>query len=218
MTNQQERLFRLFARRDMVETRVKEAKQRLEAARAAQIDIDAVQRTIQYVAARVQTSFGNYVGAIVTKALHHVFPERRQDNFVVRFRENRGKTECQLLLVTAKGEEAHPFYCSGGGVWDTLSFALRCAMLVLEQPAPSRVLVLDEPFKFLHGSESRRRALRMMYNTFKALGIQAVVVHQSDIGQEDSIDAGLEALGTESGVKIYEVRRIAYEKSEVVPI
>jgi len=166
----------------------------------------------------VQTGFGNYVGTIVTKALHHVFPDRRKDQFVVRFRDNRGKTDCDLLLVTAKGEESHPYHCSGGGVWDTLAFALRCATLILEQPAPSRFLVLDEPFKFLHGASSRRRALRMMYNTFKALGIQAVVVHQSDVGNEDSIDESLEVIEHEQGVVIYEVRQVAYEKSEVIKL
>lgn len=205
----------LAAQKTLVDRRATDAGNRLAQARSAQMDIDAVQKTVQYVAARVQTGFGNYVGAIVTKALHHVFPDRRNDNFIVRFRENRGKTECELLLVTAKGEEAHPFDCSGGGVWDTLSFALRAATLVLEQPAPSRLLVLDEPFKFLHGAVQRRRALRMMYNTFKALGIQAVVVHQSDIGSEDSVDESLDVIRNEPGVAVYEVRLVAYEKSEV---
>lgn len=205
----------LAAQKTLVDRRANDAGNRLAQARAAQTDIDAVQKTVQYVAARVQTGFGNYVGAIVTKALHHVFPDRRNDNFIVRFRENRGKTECALLLVTAKGEEAHPFDCSGGGVWDTLSFALRAATLVLEQPAPSRLLVLDEPFKFLHGAVQRRRALRMMYNTFKALGIQAVVVHQSDVGNGDEIDESLDVIRNEPGVAVYEVRLVAYEKSEV---
>lgn len=210
------RLDALAAQKTLVDRRATDAENRLTRARAEQTDIDAVQKTVQYVAARVQTGFGNYVGAIVTKALHHVFPDRRNDNFVVRFRENRGKTECELLLVTAKSEEAHPFDCSGGGVWDTLSFALRAATLVLEQPAPSRILVLDEPFKFLHGAVQRRRALRMMYNTFKALGIQAIVVHQSDIGSDDSVDESLDVLRGEQGVIVYEVRKTGYEKSEVV--
>lgn len=198
----------------LVKARRDEAKARLDTARAMQTDIDAVQSTLQYVAARVQTGFGNYVGGIVTKALHHVFRDRRDDVFAVRFRENRGKTECELLLRTKKGEEAHPFHCAGGGVWDTLAFALRCAMLVLEQPQPSRILFLDEPFKFLHGSGSRRLAIRMMYNTFRALGIQAVVVHQSD-GGVDGIEDCLEAVRCEDGVTIYEVRKTGYEMSEV---
>ena len=205
----------LAAQRALVVARRDDAKKRLDAARLQQTDIDAVQRTLQYVAARVQAGFGDYVGGLVTKALHHVFSDRRKDVFAVRFRENRGKTECPLPIRTEKGDEAHPFHCSGGGVWDVLAFALRCAMLVLEQPQPSRLLALDEPFKFLHGRNSRRLALRMMYNTFKALGIQAVVVHQSDDTAADEIDASLDVIRNEPGVAVYEVRLVAYEKSEV---
>jgi len=216
MTDLRSRLDKLIGQRELVIARLDAAKTSLTTARAAQLDIDAVQRSVQYVAARVQTGFGNYVGSIVTKALHHVFPDRRRDIFVVRFRENRGKTECELLLRTEKGEEAHPFDCSGGGVWDVLSFALRPSMLVLEQPTPSRFLALDEPFKFLHGATVRRRALRMLLNTCRALSIQAVIVHQSDIGDEDAIDESLDVLYGETGVRVYEVRKVAYEKSEVV--
>ena len=208
----------LSAQRRLVACRRSDAQGRLDAARLQQTDIDAVQRTLQYVAARVQAGFGDYVGGLVTKALHHVFAERRKDIFCVRFRENRGKTECPLLIRTENGEEAHPFHCAGGGVWDVLAFALRCAMLVLEQPQPSRLLFLDEPFKFLHGSESRRLALRMMYNTFKALSIQAVVVHQSDDAGSDGADDCLDGIRCEAGIKVYEVRKIGYEKSEVVKV
>ena len=208
----------LTAQRSLIAARLSLAQSRLTAARESQTDIDAVQRTVQYVAAHVQTGFGNYIGALVTKAMHHVFPDRKKDSFVVRFRENRGTTECELLLRTADGEEAHPYNCSGGGLWDVLAFALRCAMLILEQPAPSRQLFLDEPFKFLHGAALRRRALRMLYNTCKGLGIQAVVVHQSDIGDESAVDESLEVFSKEPGVAIYEVRKIGYELSEVVSI
>ena len=75
--------------------------------------------------------------------------------------------------------------------------------------------MLDEPFKFLHGAVQRRRALRMMYNTFRTLGIQAVAVHQSDVGNGDEIDESLDVIRNEPGVAVYEVRLVAYEKSEV---
>ena len=213
-----ERLTKLAGQETMVASRLADAQKRLADARAAQADIDVVQRTVQYIAARVQSGFGDYVGGIVTKALHHVFPDRRKDMFVVRFRENRGRTECELLLRTEKGEESHPFNCAGGGVWDTLAFAMRSSTIVLEQPAPSRLMFLDEPFKFLHGAVGRRRALRILYNTCRALGIQAVVVHQSDIGQEDELDESLDVLRGEEGVVVYEVRKVAYEKSEITVV
>ena len=208
----------LASQKALIDRRLADANARLDKARADQTDIDAVQRTIQFVAANVQAGFGNYIGALTTKAIHHVFPERKKDTFVVRFRENRGKTECELGLKTATGDDAHPYDCAGGGVWDTSSFALRCSMLTLEQPAPNRILFLDEPFKFLHGAEWRRRALRMMYNTFVQLGIQAVVVHQSDTGSDEAVDESLDVIAAEPGVAVYEVRKTGYEKCEVVKV
>jgi hypothetical protein len=209
------RVDKLVNNHELIKGRLVDANNRLTEARARQVDLDVVQNTVQYVAARVQTSFGNHVGGLVTKAIHHVFPSKRSENFIVRFRENRGKTECELRMRTEKGEEAHPFDCCGGGVWDVISFALRCACLVLEQPANTRFLVLDEPFKFIHGWEMRSRALQMLYNTCKALNIQAVVVHQTD--DVNDAEGGLDVLAGRDGCKVYLVKQAGYELSEVVP-
>jgi hypothetical protein len=204
---------RFATERSLVRARLDGAEQRRTAARTRQTDLDVVQNTVQYVAARVQTNFGNHVGALVTKAMHHVFTGKRNEYFIVRFRENRGKTECELRIRTENGDEAHPFHCSGGGVWDTIAFALRCACLVLEQPPSTRMLFLDEPFKFLHGAVLRKRAMTMLYNTCSTLGIQAVVVHQSDDASDTT--SGLDALDNKSDCAVYKVSLVGYEESEV---
>jgi len=200
--------------RNMIKQRLAEAEAALLIARTRQVDLDVVQNTVQYVAARVQTNFGNHVGALVTKAMHHVFPTKRNEFFVVRFRENRGKTECELRIRTEKGDEAHPFACSGGGVWDILAFGLRGACLVLEQPPSTRFLVLDEPFKFIHGATLRKRAVQMLYNTCKMLNIQAIAVHQSDDASDS--EGGLDVLEGKPDCAVYLVRLKGYELSEVV--
>lgn len=212
IVNLQKRVNVLEIERNTVLKRKENAQKRVIVAREKQKDLDIVQSTLQYVAARVQTKFGGHVGALVTKAVHHVFPERRRDVFIVRFRENRGKTECQLRLRTTEGEESHPYHCSGGGVWDVISFALRCACLVLEQPQHTRFLVLDEPFKFLHGVEVRKRALSMLYNTCKTLGIQAVVVHQGDDSEDDSH----EIFEEKADCLIHQVILTTYETSKII--
>lgn len=211
-----ERVVGIEARRKHVATRLGYAKTRVETARERQRDIDAVQATVQYVAAKVQGSVGSFISAVVTKAMHHVFPSKRRDTFVVNFRENRGKTECELAIVDEKGNAAHPFHCSGGGVWDTLSFALVCCCLVLEQPAKSRFLFLDEPFKNLHGMTKRRRALDMMDNTCERMGISAIVVHQADAGEDD--DSGLDAIMGDEANAVYLVELEEYELSKVTKL
>ena len=217
MISPRERTAALAAQRELVRRRLADAERAVAAARADQADIDAVQRVVQYVAARVQTGFGDYVGAICTKAVHHVFPDRKGDAFVVRFRENRGKTECQRVLVSKGGSEAHPFDCAGGGVWDVLGFALQGAMIALEEPKPSLIMFTDEPFKFIHGREKRRKALSMLRNVSVNLGIQMIIIHQSDVDGE-SVDESLDVISGSPGCAVYEVRKVAYEKSEIVRI
>jgi len=196
------------------------AKQRLEvatvaltAARMAQIDLDAVQNTLQYVATRVQTNFGDHVGGLVTKALHHVFGAANADSFIVRFHENRGKTEAQLRMCTADGAMAHPYDSDGGGTWNVIAFAMQCACLVLEQPQKTRFIALDEPFHFLHGAETRRRALSMLINTCETLKLQAIVVHQTD--DKEDPDAGLAAIVGHKDCLVYTVKQPTYENSVV---
>lgn len=201
--------------REMIQTRLKVAKATLVEARTTQTDLDAVQNTVQYVATRVQSQLGDYVGGVVTKAWHHVFRDMKRDFFMVRFRENRGKTETQLRIRTEKGAEAHPFHGYGGGVWDTLSFGMRPCMLLLERPKPSLFLVLDEPFKNLHGRAMRKRAVTMLYNTCKTNNIQAIIVHQSDTTNDT--DDSLDVLVGKPDCKVYEVRLRGYEDSEVIP-
>lgn len=202
------------AQRTMIEKRLYDANTRLTKARTMQIDLDVVQNTVQYLAARVQKKFGDYVGNVVTKALHYVFPERRRDFFIAKFVENRGKTECKLLIRTTEGEEAHPYHCSGGGVWNTISFALQCACVVLEQPQKTLFIAMDEPFKFLHGMTYRKRALNMLYNTCSMLGIQAVIVHQSDDANTED-DEALDVLSNKSDCVVHTVKLVAYEQSEL---
>ena len=207
------RIQRIAALKEMNDRNYEKAEHDCKVYREIQTDIDRVQEVMQSTAAVVQNGFGTFIGSLVTKAIHHVFPEKKDDNFIVSFRENRGKTECQLFIVTKGGEHAHPFDCSGGGVWDVIAFALRCAVLSLERPKPSMFLVLDEPFKFLHGSESRAKALSMMKNTFDAIGIQGIVVHQDDDEDDDSV---YDLRG--SDVSVYNVKRVGYEKSEIKEI
>ncbi len=208
-----QRYNRLKAEHDLVKARLVAAKADADKARAQRLDIDVVQRVLQTSAAMVQNNFGTYISGIVTKAMHHVFPERVNDTFVVRFRENRGQTECQLLIRSQCGSEAHPFTCAGGGVWDVLAFALRAVVLVLEQPRRSKFMVCDEPFKNLHGKDARENALDMLYNTCKSLGIQCLVVHQSD-GKEGDDDNVL-ASYSKDGARVYKVRQTAYETSVI---
>lgn len=150
-------------------TALSEAENRLEIAVQAQ-------KLLQGVAEAVQQQAHQQIAAVVTRCLEAVFGEDAYE-FVIQFEQKRGKTEAQLLF-RRDGLCVDPTSSAGGGVVDTASFALRLACLILSRPAKRRLLVLDEPFRFL--SREYRPAVRELLLTLaKELGVQIIMVTHS---------------------------------------
>jgi predicted ATPase len=64
---------------------------------------------------------------------------------------------------------------TGGGVGDVVSFLLRVVILCLVRPVQRRVLVLDEPFKFVSASHFQTLA-GLIQELSASLGIQLIMV------------------------------------------
>ena len=78
-------------------------------------------------------------------------------------------------MFVRNGREVDPIDASGGGVVDVAAFALRLSSLMLSRPARRRLVVLDEPFKFV--SAGHRAAVRVMLEGLAAdLGVQFLMV------------------------------------------
>ena len=56
------------------------------------------------------------------------------------------------------------------------SFALRVACLILSQPERRRLLILDEPFKFVHPPERRPRLVAMLEMLANEFGVQVIMI------------------------------------------
>src|SRR5690606_22331285 len=93
----------------------------------------------------------------VTRCLQSIFDKPYE--FQIKFLQKRGRTEAQMVFVR-DGQEIDPLTASGGGVIDVAAFALRMASLMLSRPTPRRIIILDEPFKFV--SEGRRPQIRQL--------------------------------------------------------
>jgi ABC-type sulfate/molybdate transport systems ATPase subunit len=68
---------------------------------------------------------------------------------------------------------------SGGGVVDVAAFALRIACLTLRKPALRKVLILDEPFRFL-SAEYRPRVRSLIESLADEFGVQFIIVTHLD--------------------------------------
>ena len=129
-------------------------------------------RVLQAVAQSIQQTVHGKIAGVVSRCLSLIFDEPYE--FRINFVQKRNKTEAELVFVR-DGNEIDPMTASGGGVVDVTSFALRLACLMLARPATRRVIVLDEPFKFV-SAEYRGRVRDMLLELAEQMGIQFIMV------------------------------------------
>lgn len=159
------------------------AKAHLQACRQAVIageeELDAAEEAqgiVQAVAETIQEEAHDRIAGVVSQCLATVFEEPYE--FHIKFERARGRTEARLVFVR-DGLEVNPIDASGGGVVDVAAFALRLSCLMLSRPARRRVVVLDEPFKFV--SADRRAGVRAMLEGLTTdLGVQFIMVTHID--------------------------------------
>ena len=104
----------------------------------------------------------------------------RPFQFKVDFDLKRNKSECFLRIQ--EGEDEEPFVPKdelGGGMLDTISFALRIVLWSLQSPRSSNTILLDEPFKFVGQDELLDRAGQMLKEISNRMEIQFIITtHQ----------------------------------------
>lgn len=143
--------------------------------------IEEAQVFLQRVARDTQEQIRFHLEDIVNLALDTVFPMRY--TFRIVFEVKRNKTEARMCLL--KGErEIDPMYSNGGGVKDILAFAVRIALLMVSKNR--KLLVLDEPFKFI-SEDLKEAAFSIMKRLSSELGIQIIAVTH-DVGMIEIAD------------------------------
>lgn len=92
--------------------------------------------------------------------------------------ELRGKTVRTEFFLVEDGHELPLLDATGGGVGDVVSFLLRVVMLCLVRPVQQRVMILDEPFKFVSTSHFAKLEVLLRELT-QQLDLQLIMVtHQ----------------------------------------
>ncbi len=171
------RLNRKLSERSLAVAQVEgEVKALSDALGREQAILDA-QKLIQEVAEKVQEAAIKRISSVVSRCLEAVFGEDAY-KFVIRFKQQRGKTEASLNFVRDGLEIEDPQEATGGGVIDVAAFSLRLAALMLSMPVKRRLLVLDEAFRFV--SVGYRPAIRELLETLaEEMGIQFLIVTHS---------------------------------------
>jgi len=130
---------------------------------------------VQVVSQAIQEMAHKKISDVVSTCLSSVFDDPYQ--FKIVFERKRGRTEA-LLRFSRRDVDADPLHSCGGGAVDVAAFGLRASCLMLRRPRLSRVLVIDEGFKFV-SAQYREPVREMLEEISKDLGVQIIQVTHS---------------------------------------
>ena len=136
-------------------------------------DTKQAKEIAQVVAHALQQRAHKQLAGVVSLCLHSVFGD--EYTFRIDFEMNRGRTEAKLVLIK-DGHDIHdPLNNDSGGVADVASFALRLSCLMLTKPHRRKLIVLDEPFKFV-SDEYKPALVELLEKLATDLNFQIVMV------------------------------------------
>ena len=183
------RLDRLKAKSAHAKERVKDERIALAEAEDNLSRISEAQNIVQHVAQGVQQQAHERIASVVSRCLEIVFGEDAYE-FKILFERKRGRTEARLVFMRDE-HEVNPRSGSGGGVLDVASFSLRLACLLLTKPSPRRLIVMDEPFKNVHGSDYRERVGIMLKTLAEEMDFQFIMstgISDFELGKVINLD------------------------------
>jgi len=177
-----QRLDRLLVEFNQVDLQWKEDKSAFVESENFLTAAEEAQKILQVVAQAIQEQVHDKIAAVVTRCLETIFDEPYQ--FKIEFERKRGRTEANLIFVRGGLVLTDPINEAGGGVIDVAAFALRLACLILERPIRRRVLVLDEPFSKVRGSQNRQRMRELIESLAEDFGVQFILNVDGDVYPE----------------------------------
>lgn len=171
------KLLQLKSEYDHAKRRVTEEKQALQTARKHVEHCLAAQLLVQEVSTFCQEKAHAQIASVVTRCLRTVGYDY---DFKILFEKKRGRTEAKLCFLRGETIFEDPLdQCSGGAV-QVAAFALRISCLVLSLPRKRLLLVLDEPFKDVHGVKYQHTIGDMLLNLAEEMNVQMIIVTDDD--------------------------------------
>lgn len=141
---------------------------------------------VKQLDAKLRDRITKVVENLVTRFYRYIF--QNEDTFKIKYANKRGTINASFLLETTKNGkkiQLDPLEDDAGGKADVIALGLRIAGLIAYSPTLPKVLVLDEPLKFvsnsLSGSDYKKRAAEFLKKLSVEYGIQFIIVtHDSE--------------------------------------
>lgn len=167
-------LSKAVAKQQASQLALEAAQSGLQSKRAEYEALLKAKEIVQAISLDCQQQCQTRIAYVVTRCLEAIFGEGSM-KFSLLFEQKRGQTEVRGVLVDSEGHELDPLNSCGGGVLDVAAFGLRLACMMLMRPRPARVLVLDEPFKFV-SSSYRPAIVQLLQELSLEMGVQIIMV------------------------------------------
>jgi len=136
------------------------------------------QTIAQEVSQDIQQKAHQQIAGVVRECLRTVFFDKNY-SFKINFEMKRGRTEAKLIILNDGHDIEDPLEADSGGVLDIASFALRLACLVLSKPQLRKMLVMDEPFKYL-SARYRDNACQLLEKLAEDFEMQFLMITHED--------------------------------------
>ena len=168
-----QRLERRKGERDQVKKSISSNRRRIQALEEGLDNVVKAQAIIHEVAKMTQEELQYHLSDLVSLAMSSIFsdPYRLAVDFVSR----RGKVELDLNFEK-DGNLVDPMTSTGGGAVDVAALALRFSAWTLRTPRTRPVILMDEPLKWLKGSDLPLRGSEMIREISRRLGLQIITV------------------------------------------
>jgi len=179
------KLERRKGRRDQLLRSVEDLKERIRRDKRSLLRHERALEIVKRVGIATQQQLEYHLAEQVSLAMEAVFddPYRLKVNFI----EKRGQTEVEFLFVR-RDMEISPLGSAGGGAIDVASLALKIAYWSMRRDKKIRpLLLLDEPFSQLKGIDANRRALAIIQEISRRLGLQIIMISDERVSREDII-------------------------------
>lgn len=168
-----QKLERKKGQRDQIEKSLERNRSKLQQLEEDLVHSKQAQTVIQEVAKTTQQELEYHLSDLVSLAMASVFPDpyKLKCDFVSR----RGKIEVDMFF-DKKENLIDPMTSTGGGAVDVASLALRFSSWTLKNPRTRPIVIMDEPLKWLKGSDLPEKGSDVIKKISQKLNLQIIMV------------------------------------------
>lgn len=184
LSNYRQQITEYQGQKNLVESNLKAESKQLSGLKAKLVRVEEALNTTQIVSQMIQQQAHEKITRVVTSCLQSVFFDEDY-GFKIRFDRKRNKTEGTIIITNAGRDVEDPLEAEGGGVLDVAAFVLQLSCLMLTKPPVRRLMILDEPFKFVSAEyqENVRIMVEMLAEDFNVQFITVTHVEELMIGK-----------------------------------